>query len=128
VIPTLTLDRDYGHSRTMWQAGDRQILTYHTTPDRSELCFVTGQPDPGAWMTPDSWLERWSEGRAVLPGDACHTLAPRMAQGAALASDPQASARRGENDTSWLYGYDAWAVALDAVPGQPESVAAVSGS
>jgi len=205
VLPAARLDRDFGSSRIMWSGLDRTVLVYHTRPNRGELCFVTGQPDSGEWMTRESWsargdprqlraefagfhvdvqalldactechitgtsymdpLPRWSEGRAVLLGDACHTMAPRMAQGAAmaiedavvlarcmsdvggenlqvafaryeahrkprtsllhaLASDPQASARRGERHMGWLYGYDAWAVALDGAPDQPESVAA----
>lgn len=205
VLAAARLDRDFGHSRTMWQCRDRNILTYPTRPDRSEVCFVTGQPDSGEWMTRESWsakgdveqlrdafaefhpdvramlaactechitgtsyldpLTRWSEGRAVLLGDACHAMAPRMAQGASMAiedaavlarciadsggedmesafaryeahrqprtslvhemaSDPQAAARRGERDIGWLYGYDAWTVALDATPAQPESAAA----
>lgn len=206
VLPAARLDRDVGSSRTMWSAADRQILTYYTKRDRSELCFVTGQPDSGEWMTRESWsatgevqwlreefdgfhadvrallaactechvtgtsyldpLTRWSDGRAVLLGDACHTMAPRMAQGAAmaiedaavlarciadsggedlegaferyeahrkprtslvhaLASDPQAAARRGENDMGWLYGYNAWAVTFETAPIQPDSAAAV---
>lgn len=205
VLPAARVGRDLGDSRTMWTAKDRQILTYYTTRDRSEVCFVTGQPDSGEWMTRESWsatgdphelrrefdefhadvrallaactechitgtsyldpLPRWSQGRAVLLGDACHAMAPRMAQGAsmtiedaavlgrcvadtggedmegafaryeahrkprtslvhALSHDPQAAARRGEKDMGWLYGYDAWMVALENAPTQPESVAA----
>ena len=98
-------------------------------------------------------LERWSEGRVVLLGDACHPMTPYMAQGAATAIEDAAILARcmeaasdsnietafvryeahrkprtsriqaissantwmqgGEEDTSWLYGYDAWQVALD---------------
>jgi salicylate hydroxylase/6-hydroxynicotinate 3-monooxygenase len=32
----------------------------------------------------------------------------------------------GESDTSWLYGYDAWEVPLDAPPPQPASVGAAA--
>ena len=95
-------------------------------------------------------LPRWSDGRVVLIGDACHPMTPYMAQGAATSIEdaavlarclqadgddsrrrsgatrpiasraPRASRRSraptpgcrgGDEDTSWLYGYDAWNVA-----------------
>jgi 2-polyprenyl-6-methoxyphenol hydroxylase-like FAD-dependent oxidoreductase len=99
-------------------------------------------------------LARWSEGRVVLLGDACHPMTPYMAQGAATAiedaavlaralaavdgEDIEGAFRRyeahrkprtsriqaissantwmkgGDDDTSWLYGYDAWNAPLDA--------------
>ena len=98
-------------------------------------------------------LPRWSEGRVVLLGDACHPMTPYMAQGAATAMEDAAVLTRcladvdgqdfegafrryeahrkprtsriqaissantwmkgGNEDTSWLYGYDAWNVPLD---------------
>jgi 2-polyprenyl-6-methoxyphenol hydroxylase-like FAD-dependent oxidoreductase len=98
-------------------------------------------------------LPRWSDGRVVLIGDACHPMTPYMAQGGAtaiedavvlarcLAEDeleraferfeahrkPRTSRiqaissantwlRQHEPDTDWLYGYDAWEVALDSLP------------
>jgi 2-polyprenyl-6-methoxyphenol hydroxylase-like FAD-dependent oxidoreductase len=101
-------------------------------------------------------LPRWSDGRVVLLGDACHPMTPYMAQGAATAmedaavlarclaeadcDDVAAAFRRyeahrkprtsriqaissantwmrgGNDDTSWLYGYDAWSVPLIAEP------------
>ena len=104
-------------------------------------------------------LPRWSDGRVVLLGDACHPMTPYMAQGAATAiedaavlarcleavdgEDIEGAFRRyeahrkprtariqaissantwmqgGEEDTSWLYGYDAWNAPLD---GGDESV------
>jgi len=97
-------------------------------------------------------LPRWSEGRVVLLGDACHPMTPYMAQGAATAMEDAAVLARcvaeaeggdvagafrryeahrkprtsrvqaissantwmkgGSDDTSWLYGYDAWNVPL----------------
>jgi 2-polyprenyl-6-methoxyphenol hydroxylase-like FAD-dependent oxidoreductase len=97
-------------------------------------------------------LPRWSEGRVVLLGDACHPMTPYMAQGAATSIEDaavlarclsgvdsdglEAAFRRyeanrkprtsriqaissantwmsgGNEDTSWLYGYDAWNVPL----------------
>jgi salicylate hydroxylase/6-hydroxynicotinate 3-monooxygenase len=97
-------------------------------------------------------LPRWSEGRVVLLGDACHPMTPYMAQGAATAIEDSAILARclqevegddiegafrryeatrkprtsriqaissantwmkgGDDDTSWLYGYDAWTVPL----------------
>jgi len=99
-------------------------------------------------------LPRWSDGRFVLLGDACHPMTPYMAQGAATAiedaailtrclaevdgDDLEAAFKRyeahrkprtsriqaissantwmkgGNEDTSWLYGYDAWRVPLTA--------------
>jgi 2-polyprenyl-6-methoxyphenol hydroxylase-like FAD-dependent oxidoreductase len=104
-------------------------------------------------------LPRWSDGRVVLLGDACHPMTPYMAQGAATAMEDAAVLTRcladvdgqdiegafkryeahrkprtsriqaissantwmkgGNEDTSWLYGYDAWNVALDAPAQQP---------
>ena len=97
-------------------------------------------------------LPRWSAGRVVLLGDACHPMTPYMAQGAATSmedaavlarclaetngEDPEGAFERyeahrkprtsriqaisrantwmkgGSEDTSWLYGYDAWNVPL----------------
>jgi 2-polyprenyl-6-methoxyphenol hydroxylase-like FAD-dependent oxidoreductase len=97
-------------------------------------------------------LPRWSDGRVVLLGDACHPMTPYMAQGAATAiedaavlarclaavgnEDIEGAFRRyeanrkprtsriqaissantwmsgGNDDTSWLYGYNAWTVPL----------------
>jgi salicylate hydroxylase/6-hydroxynicotinate 3-monooxygenase len=96
-------------------------------------------------------LPRWSDGRVVLLGDACHPMTPYMAQGAATAMEDAAVLARalaafddigtalgryeahrkprtariqaissantwmkgGNEDTSWLYGYDAWTVPLE---------------
>ena len=97
-------------------------------------------------------LPRWSDGRVVLLGDACHPMTPYMAQGGATAIEDAAILTRciekvdgediegafqryeahrkprtsriqaissantwmkgGDEDTSWLYGYDAWNVPL----------------
>jgi len=99
-------------------------------------------------------LPRWSDGRVVLLGDACHPMTPYMAQGAATSIEDAAVLARcldavegddiagafrryeaqrkprtsriqaissantwmkgGDDDTSWLYGYDAWTVPLTA--------------
>jgi len=107
-------------------------------------------------------LPRWSDGRVVLLGDACHPMTPYMAQGGATAIEDAAILARcveavegediegafqryeahrkprtsriqaissantwmkgGNDDTSWLYGYDAWNVPLN--PTEP-SVATV---
>src|SRR5690606_13879445 len=98
-------------------------------------------------------LPRWSEGRVVLLGDACHPMTPYMAQGAATSIEDAAVLARclaavegddierafrtyeanrkprtsriqaissantwmsgGDDDPSWLYGYDAWTVPLE---------------
>ena len=100
-------------------------------------------------------LPRWSDGRVVLLGDACHPMTPYMAQGGATAMEDAAILTRclsesggddlkgafaryeahrkprtsriqaissantwmkgGDNDTSWLYGYDAWSVPLTPI-------------
>ena len=102
-------------------------------------------------------LPRWSDGRVVLLGDACHSMTPYMAQGGATAIEDAAILARcleangaedlenafqryeahrkprtsriqaissantwmkgGDEDTSWLYGYDAWNVPL--TPSEP---------
>ena len=104
-------------------------------------------------------LPRWSDGRVVLLGDACHPMTPYMAQGAATAiedaavlarclaevdgQDIEGAFRRyeahrkprtsriqaissantwmkgGDDDTSWLYGYDAWTAPLDVPAESP---------
>ena len=30
-------------------------MIYYTTPDRSEVYFVTSVPEPAEWLTPESW-------------------------------------------------------------------------
>ena len=106
-------------------------------------------------------LARWSQGRVVLLGDACHPMTPYMAQGGATAVEDAAILARcidevsgedlegafhryeahrkprtsliqaissantwmkgGDDDTSWLYGYDAWNVPLE--PAEPRVLA-----
>jgi len=127
---TLLKGFDIGPSRTKWWGVDRHIVIYYTTPDRSELYFVTSVPEPSEWLTRESWsakgdvhelrreyegfhpdvravlaacpdchkwailerepLARWSDGRVVLLGDACHPMTPYMAQGAATAIEDAA--------------------------------------
>jgi 2-polyprenyl-6-methoxyphenol hydroxylase-like FAD-dependent oxidoreductase len=107
-------------------------------------------------------LSRWSKGRIVLLGDACHPMTPYMAQGAATSiedaailarcleevdgEDIEGAFRRyeahrkprtsriqaissantwmqgGDEDTSWLYGYDAWNVPLTPTEPYVETV------
>ena len=47
--------RDLGPSRTKWWGTDRHIVIYYTTRERSEVYFVTSQPEPLEWLTPESW-------------------------------------------------------------------------
>jgi 2-polyprenyl-6-methoxyphenol hydroxylase-like FAD-dependent oxidoreductase len=47
--------RDLGPSRTKWWGTDRHIVIYYTTRERSEVYFVTSQPEPMEWLTPESW-------------------------------------------------------------------------
>jgi 2-polyprenyl-6-methoxyphenol hydroxylase-like FAD-dependent oxidoreductase len=42
-------------SRTKWWGPDRHIVIYYTTPDRSEVYFVTSLPEGIDWVTPESW-------------------------------------------------------------------------
>ncbi len=107
-------------------------------------------------------LPKWSEGRVVLLGDACHPMTPYMAQGAATAIEDAAILARclaevrgediegafqryeahrkprtsriqaissantwmkgGSDDTTWLYGYDAWNVPLTPTEPYVEAV------
>src|SRR5947209_16970597 len=192
VFPAALMDRDIGRSRTKWWGTDRHIVIYYTTKQKSEVYFVTSVPEPGEWITRESWsakgdvnelraayegfhpdvravleacpdchkwailerepLARWSAGRVVLLGDACHPMTPYMAQGGATAIEDAAILARclqevegddiagafrryeahrkprtsriqaissantwmkgGNDDTTWLYGYDAWNVPL----------------
>lgn len=116
---------------------------------------LEGCPDCHKWAILEREpLPKWSEGRVVLLGDACHPMTPYMAQGAATSIEDAAVLTRcledikgddiegalkryeahrkprtsriqaissantwlqkGESDTSWLYGYDAWKVDLDS--------------
>jgi 6-hydroxynicotinate 3-monooxygenase len=196
---------DIGRSRTKWWGSDRHIVIYYTARDRSEVYFVTSVPEPGEWITKESWsakgdvkdlraaysgfhqdvrnvlaacpdchkwailerepLPRWSDGNVVLLGDAAHPMTPYMAQGAATSIEDAAVLARclddvdgddiagafrryeahrkprtsvvqaissantwmrdsGGGDTSWLYGYDAWAAPLNQPAAHPRSQAA----
>lgn len=46
---------DIGRSRTKWWGTDRHIVIYYTTADKDEVYFVTSNPEPLDWMTPESW-------------------------------------------------------------------------
>jgi 2-polyprenyl-6-methoxyphenol hydroxylase-like FAD-dependent oxidoreductase len=142
-------------TRESWSAmGDVKELRkayegfHHDVRTVLEAC-----PDCHKWAILDrDPLPRWSDGRVVLLGDACHAMTPYMAQGAATAIEDAAVLARcleevnaddfegafqryeahrkprtsriqaisrantwmkgGDDDTSWLYGYDAWHVAL----------------
>src|SRR6266508_1524088 len=56
VFPAALMNgRDIGPSRTKWWGTDRHIVIYYTTKDRSEIYFVTSDPEPANWLTPESW-------------------------------------------------------------------------
>jgi 2-polyprenyl-6-methoxyphenol hydroxylase-like FAD-dependent oxidoreductase len=117
------------------------------------LAVLEACPDCHKWAILErDPLPRWSDGRVVLLGDACHPMTPYMAQGAATSIEDAAVLARclddvegddidgafrryeahrkprtsriqaissantwmkgGSEDTSWLYGYDAWTVPL----------------
>ncbi len=56
VFPTELMNGyDIGPSRTKWWGADRHIVVYYTTPQRSEVYFVTSVPEPAEWLTRESW-------------------------------------------------------------------------
>ena len=55
VFPASLMDRDIGRSRTKWWGTDRHIVIYYTTKQKSEVYFVTSVPEPGEWITRESW-------------------------------------------------------------------------
>ncbi len=56
VFPAKLMDGfDIGRSRTKWWGRDRHIVIYYTKRDRSEVYFVTSVPEPGDWITKESW-------------------------------------------------------------------------
>jgi salicylate hydroxylase/6-hydroxynicotinate 3-monooxygenase len=119
VFPSALMNgRDIGPSRTKWWGVDRHIVIYYTDKAKSEVYLVTSVPEPAdvgelrkayagfhadvravLEACPDchKWailerepLPRWSMGRVVLLGDACHPMTPYMAQGAATAIEDAA--------------------------------------
>jgi salicylate hydroxylase/6-hydroxynicotinate 3-monooxygenase len=56
VFPAKLMDGfDIGRSRTKWWGKDRHIVIYYTKRDKSEVYFVTSVPEPGDWITKESW-------------------------------------------------------------------------
>ena len=55
VFPAERMKWDIGPSRTKWWGPDRHIVIYYTTAERSEVYFVTSNPEPVDWMTAESW-------------------------------------------------------------------------
>jgi 6-hydroxynicotinate 3-monooxygenase len=53
VFPASLLDGDKIDDCTKWWGPDRHIVIYYVKPDRSEVYFVTSQPEPG--FTVESW-------------------------------------------------------------------------
>lgn len=56
--------------RTKWWGTDRHMVIYPVTADRSEIYFVTSQPEKAQWLTPESWSAKGSleELRASFAG------------------------------------------------------------
>jgi salicylate hydroxylase/6-hydroxynicotinate 3-monooxygenase len=147
-----------------WSAkGDVQELRKAYEGFHSDVRTVLDAcPDCNKWAILEREpLPRWSDGRVVLLGDACHSMTPYMAQGGATAIEDAAILARcleatdgeeiesaflryenhrkprtsriqaissantwmkgGDEDTSWLYGYDAWNVPLN--PSEPHVAA-----
>jgi salicylate hydroxylase/6-hydroxynicotinate 3-monooxygenase len=84
-----------GPYRTKWWGPDRHIVIYYVTKAHDEVYFVTSQPEPAEWLTPESWSAKGDVGelrrafadfhpevRAVL--DAC----PEVHRWALLERDP----------------------------------------
>ena len=133
---------DVGELRQAYEGFHRDVrIVLEACPDCHKWAILEREP-----------LPRWSNGRLVLLGDACHPMTPYMAQGAATAIEDAAVLTRclaevdgddveaaftryeahrkprtsriqaissantwmkgGNEDTSWLYGYDAWNVPL----------------
>jgi salicylate hydroxylase/6-hydroxynicotinate 3-monooxygenase len=144
-------------TRESWSAkGDvRELRKAYEGFHPDVRAVLQGCPDCHKWAILEREpLSRWSEGRVVLLGDACHPMTPYMAQGAATAMEDAAVLTRcladvdgediegafvryeahrkprtsriqaissantwmkgGNDDPSWLYGYDAWNVPLTA--------------
>ena len=142
-------------TRESWSAkGDvRELRAAYAGFHPDVRAVLDGCPDCHKWAILERPpLPRWSEGRIVLLGDACHPMTPYMAQGAATSIEdaavlarcleavdgadiesafrryeahrkPRTSRiqaissantwmKRGETDTAWLYGYDAWTAPL----------------
>jgi 6-hydroxynicotinate 3-monooxygenase len=53
VFPAALLDGHEIDDCTKWWGADRHIVIYYVKPDRSEVYFVTSQPEPG--FTVESW-------------------------------------------------------------------------
>jgi salicylate hydroxylase/6-hydroxynicotinate 3-monooxygenase len=148
-------------TRESWSAkGDvRELRAAYEDFHPDVRAVLDACPDCHKWAILEREpLPRWSDGRVVLLGDACHPMTPYMAQGAATAMEdaailarcvtevggddlPGAFARYeahrkprttriqaissantwmkgGDDDTSWLYGYDAWTVPLTPRPSE----------
>jgi 2-polyprenyl-6-methoxyphenol hydroxylase-like FAD-dependent oxidoreductase len=143
-------------TRESWSAkGDvKELRQAYAGFHRDVRAVLAACPDCHKWAILEREpLPRWSDGRVVLLGDACHPMTPYMAQGAATAiedaailarclaavagDDIEGAFRRyeahrkprtsriqaissantwmkggGNEDTAWLYGYDAWTVPL----------------
>ena len=148
-------------TKESWSAkGDvRELRTAYEGFHPDVRAVLEACPDCHKWAILEREpLAKWSEGRIVLLGDACHPMTPYMAQGAATAMEDAAVLARcladtegdvrsafaryeanrkprtsriqaissantwmkgGNDDTSWLYGYDAWNDALDYTPALP---------
>jgi 2-polyprenyl-6-methoxyphenol hydroxylase-like FAD-dependent oxidoreductase len=141
-------------TRESWSAmGDvRELRKAYEDFHHDVRAVLEACPDCHKWAILDrDPLPRWSDGRVVLLGDACHPMTPYMAQGAATAIEDAAVLARclqetedfggafqryeahrkprtsriqaisrantwmkgGDDDTTWLYGYDAWNVPLN---------------
>ena len=80
-------------TRESWSAtGDvRELRRAYEGFHPDVLAVLNGCPDCHKWAILEREpLPRWSDGRVVLLGDACHPMTPYMAQGAATAMEDAA--------------------------------------
>src|SRR2546427_2224392 len=90
---------DIGRSRTKWWGPDRHIVIYYVTATRSELYFVSSVPEVEGDDIAGAF-RRYEAHRK-----------PRTSRIQAISS-ANTWMKGGNDDTTWLYGYDAWNVPL----------------
>ena len=91
---------------TKWWGPDRHIVIYYVKPDRSEVYFVTSQPEPG--FTVESWSAMGDVGElrrafADFHPQVRHVLeaCPSVHKWALVDRDPIAALVRWQRDVAW---------------------------
>lgn len=75
-FPAALLDGDALDECTKWWGPDRHIVIYYVKPDRSEVYFVTSQPEPG--FTVESWSARGDVGELRQAFEGFHDQVRRV--------------------------------------------------